>query len=62
MNEVNALDKEIQATTTRLINARCRRPLFGIESVKVTSSADSDDAARLFRYDRARCSGMIPPT
>lgn len=38
MNEVNALDKEIQATTTRLINARCRRPLFGIESVKVTSS------------------------
>lgn len=27
-----------------------------------TMIADSDDAARLFRYDRARCSGMIPPT
>lgn len=26
------------------------------------TAADSDDAARLFRYDRARCSGMIPPT
>lgn len=26
MTEVNALDKEIQVTTTRLINARCRRP------------------------------------
>lgn len=38
MNEVKALDKEIRATTTRLINARCRRPLFGIESAKVISS------------------------
>ena len=26
MNEMNALDQEIQVTTTRLINARCRRP------------------------------------
>jgi len=39
-------------TPLRAMTAHAIRAIF----------ADSDDAARLFRYDRARCSGMIPPT
>jgi len=41
-------------------------PNFGQKIIEVRwrnpGSADSDDAAHSFRFDRARCSGMIPPT